>query len=347
MRRISSGISVALIVSLALGAAAQEPQPPNIGLTFTGLAPGQEVQFVLTIANMGKSGSATASQQGAAVSVFDFANQAKPEMEVDVYTFTCPEPPTPPRVVVKMVERGSPAPDDPCGNRRLVGAFWLHRARALSINVAAGTMDVNYGTQLVKWALIGGGVAAVVTTVAIVAGGDSSTNGQPPTTTTTGGAATTTTTTSGTGTTTTTTSSSTTTTTTTTTTTSSQIPYTALNGTYAKSATRTTNNCNNFFVPSFNGTLRISGVDADGQGGTLTEQHPSQTFVYNVTIVRSASGFTFVTNQIQSSIGGDDWNSSLFGTFSSPNNGTGTEQFTRANDSCFDTFAETYVRTGS
>ena len=348
MRRTSSAVSIAVLIALVFNTVSPQAQAQNIALNVDGMAPGQQIEFALNAGNIGKTATSTANAQGSATSVFDFANEAKPQVLVDVYTFTCPTPPSPPKVVVKMVPQGSPAPDDPCGNRKLIGAFWLNRARGITIHLGTGTMDVNYGNQIVKWGLIGGG-AAIIGVIAVAAGGDSSTStGTTPSTTSSTAAATTSSSTTSSSTTSSSTTSSTTSSTstsstTTTTTTGSQTPFTSLNGTYVKVATRTTNTCN-FFVANFTGNVTIT-LNADGTG-TLVERHPSQTFTYTVTFTRSGSGFTFVTNDVTTDFGGGNvFRSNLDGSFPTTNSGTGSERFTRFTGViCSDAFSEVYTR---
>src|SRR5262245_3526042 len=103
MPRVSGVVSIALMLSLVMRSAVPSAQQGGqVQVRVAGAASGQQIEFQLDQAmNAGKISPISPTQ-----SVLDFANM--PKAQADVYQFTCPEPPTPPKIIIKIVPHGAP-----------------------------------------------------------------------------------------------------------------------------------------------------------------------------------------------------------------------------------------------
>lgn len=167
-RRAVGVMAGLLLATAAMPAAAQQP----LQVTATrGGAPAPNVRFDMQFLNRPKTAMGTTAAGGVLDLTLEMANLGKPT-RVQVVIYDCPAD----RSFVLFVEAGGVIPEDKECRRTVAGWLWFGRARAVTIDVARGTMQVQGGQSFVgstRGRLILGGGAAAVGVGLLSAGGDS------------------------------------------------------------------------------------------------------------------------------------------------------------------------------
>jgi hypothetical protein len=176
------------------GQSVAAPAQTSLSVTLDGLPPGTVVEVAMNVGKTGQAAvgapstelaaamntgkfSGTADAQGMLSGILEIAAVGKIQVQV-LIDEQCPDK----KVRIYLVSQGQEPPPE-C-KRRVVGWFWLHKARRITIHVNAHTLVVDQ-TGWSKGAKFGtaGGALAVVTT-AIIAGTGSGSSSSPTTTTT-------------------------------------------------------------------------------------------------------------------------------------------------------------------
>ena len=179
MGKRSTGIAIALACAAGVTVVAQQSSSVlQVNVTRDGV-PAANVQIDMQLLNQGKvSGGATGATGDLALAL-SMVNAGK-ATRVQVAVYDCPND----RSFVVFVEAGAVAPEDSECRRRMAGWLWFGRARAVTIDVARGTMQVQGGQSFfgtTTGRLIAGGGAVLIGAAALTAGGnDSSSAGNPP-----------------------------------------------------------------------------------------------------------------------------------------------------------------------
>jgi hypothetical protein len=139
-------------------------------VTVVGVPPGSVLEVAI---NGGKPLTSAAGPSSDFESILDFANAGKPK--VTVYVDRCEDGKVV-RVLFVVEGNAEPPKDDHC-DRKMVGWFWGHRAKHVTIDVASGGFHVSNGPPT-KILVIAGGAAAAG--IGIAAGSGGSPSAAPP-----------------------------------------------------------------------------------------------------------------------------------------------------------------------
>lgn len=169
MRRVTLNVVVAFALAVLAGQAVPTARAHNVAVNVTGGVAGSVLDIAL---NGGKVGQVTANDRGMASTAIDLSGVGN--ARIQAFVERCEHG----RNVLLLVTSGRTMPKDEKCNRKLAGAFWAHKARKITVDLAAGTLRVqNAGmsTALKIGLAAGGTVAAIGAGVAAAGGGSSST----------------------------------------------------------------------------------------------------------------------------------------------------------------------------
>lgn len=180
MRTRLTGLAIA--VALAAGAAPSVAQQSSSVFQVTAMrdgGPAANVQVDMQLLNQGKVAAGVTGAGGDLALALSLVNAGKPtRMQVVIYD--CPNN----QQLVVFVETGAEVPENLNCKRRVAGWLWFGRARAVTIDVARGTMQVQGGQNFLGSTrgrlILGGGAAAVG--VGLLANGGSDSSGSTNTT---------------------------------------------------------------------------------------------------------------------------------------------------------------------
>lgn len=171
MRTRLTGLAIALALAAGAPTVAQQSSSVfQVTATRDG-APAANVQIDMQLLNQGKVAVGVTGPSGDLALALSLVNAGKPtRMQVVIYD--CPND----QQLVVFVETGADAPENLNCKRRIAGWLWFGRARAVVIDVARGTMQVQGGQSFLGSTrgrlILGGGAAAVGLGLLSAGGGD-------------------------------------------------------------------------------------------------------------------------------------------------------------------------------
>lgn len=178
MGKGSTGLAFALVLAAGTTVMGQQSSSSvlHVAVTRDG-SPAANVPIDMQLLNRGKVAGGVTGATGDLALALSAVNAGKPtRMQVVVYD--CPSD----RSFVVFVEAGAAAPEENECRRRIAGWLWFGRARAVTIDVASGTMQVQGGQSFLgstTGRLVVGGGAAALGAIALSAGGGSSADASP------------------------------------------------------------------------------------------------------------------------------------------------------------------------
>jgi hypothetical protein len=170
MKRAFAAVATAVLLVLVAHQPVRAQGSGGLDVEITGVAGGAFIEISM---NGGKIADLQSDAQGTGTTVLDLSNQGK--ALVQVYIDVCKDGKV---VRVHLVTNGQEPPKDENCDRKLAGVFWAHKAKRLTIDVGAGTIQVSNALPLTT---IGLGAAAGGALVAALAAGGGSDPGSPQT----------------------------------------------------------------------------------------------------------------------------------------------------------------------